>query len=36
VGFAWWIIGMTLAAGYFVFLYRHFAGRLQEKHGHDA
>lgn len=28
VGLIWWGIGISLAAGYFVFLYRHFAGRI--------
>ncbi len=35
VGLVWWVIGMALAAGYFVFLYRHFAGKvtLDGEHG---
>jgi cytochrome bd ubiquinol oxidase subunit II len=28
IGFVWWTIGMILAAGYFVFLYRSFAGKV--------
>jgi cytochrome d ubiquinol oxidase subunit II len=28
MGLAWWVLGILLAAGYFVFLYRHFAGRV--------
>ncbi len=28
VGLAWWIPGMILALGYFVFVYRHFAGKV--------
>ncbi len=28
VGLAWWILGMILAAGYFLFLYRSFAGKV--------
>jgi cytochrome d ubiquinol oxidase subunit II len=28
VGFAWWIVGMILAAGYFYFVYRSFAGKV--------
>jgi cytochrome d ubiquinol oxidase subunit II len=28
VGLVWWVIGMSLATGYFVFLYRHSAGRI--------
>jgi cytochrome d ubiquinol oxidase subunit II len=29
IGLVWWIIGMVLAAAYFVFLYRHFAGKVK-------
>lgn len=29
VGLVWWAIGISLAAGYFVFLYRHFGGKVQ-------
>lgn len=29
VGFVWWTIGMTLALGYFVFIYRMFKGKVQ-------
>jgi cytochrome d ubiquinol oxidase subunit II len=28
VGLAWWIFGMTLAIGYFVFVYSHFKGKV--------
>jgi cytochrome d ubiquinol oxidase subunit II len=28
VGFIWWIVGMILAAGYFTFVYRSFAGKV--------
>lgn len=28
VGLRWWIVGMILAMGYFVFVYRHFAGKV--------
>ncbi|MGD1093182.1 MAG: cytochrome d ubiquinol oxidase subunit II [Bryobacteraceae bacterium] len=28
VGLRWWAVGMILAAGYFVFVYRHFAGKV--------
>lgn len=28
IGLVWWIIGMTLAAGYTVFAYRNFAGKI--------
>lgn len=29
VGLAWWLVGMTLAAGYIVFVYRKFSGKLE-------
>jgi len=29
VGFTWWIIGMTLALGYFFFLFRMFKGKVR-------
>jgi len=29
VGFAWWIVGIVLAVGYFVFVYRRFAGKVR-------
>jgi cytochrome d ubiquinol oxidase subunit II len=29
VGLAWWIPGMLLALGYFVYAYRHFAGKVR-------
>jgi len=29
VGFAWWITGMILALGYFVFVYRRFRGKIR-------
>jgi cytochrome d ubiquinol oxidase subunit II len=29
IGLRWWIPGMILAAGYFVFVYRHFAGKVR-------
>jgi cytochrome d ubiquinol oxidase subunit II len=31
VGLAWWIPGMVLALGYFVFAYRHFAGKVRSE-----
>jgi cytochrome d ubiquinol oxidase subunit II len=34
VGFVWWIVGMLLAAGYFIFLYRRFAGKVDAEGGH--
>src|SRR6202030_4297911 len=35
VGLVWWVVGMTLAAGYFIFVYRSFAGKVSvEKDGH--
>jgi cytochrome bd ubiquinol oxidase subunit II len=36
VGMVWWIFGMILAAGYFVYLYRSFAGKVAlDKHGDE-
>jgi cytochrome d ubiquinol oxidase subunit II len=29
VGLVWWIIGMALVTAYFVFIYRHFAGKVK-------
>lgn len=29
IGLIWWSIGMVLCTGYFVFLYRHFAGKVK-------
>lgn len=29
IGFVWWVIGIALATGYFVFLYRHAGGRIR-------
>ncbi len=37
IGLVWWIIGMILAAGYFIFLYRSFAGKVavdRDSHGY--
>lgn len=35
VGLAWWIPGMILALGYFIFIYRKFAGKVRlEEGGH--
>ncbi len=36
VGFVWWTIGMIFAAGYFIFIYRMFRGKvkLEEGGGH--
>ena len=28
VGFVWWILGMALVAGYFIFTYRRFSGKV--------
>lgn len=36
VGLAWWIVGMILVAGYFVFVYRHFAGKVRVESGEEA
>jgi cytochrome bd ubiquinol oxidase subunit II len=37
IGLAWWIVGMILAAAYFLFLYRRFSGKVRtgESHGYD-
>jgi cytochrome d ubiquinol oxidase subunit II len=32
VGVVWWLIGMVLAAGYFVYVYRQFAGKVSADH----
>jgi len=34
VGLIWWSIGMTMALGYFVFVYRMFKGKVVESGGH--
>lgn len=37
IGLIWWVIGMILAAGYFTFVYRSFAGKVaagETGHGH--
>jgi cytochrome d ubiquinol oxidase subunit II len=34
IGIAWWIVGIILAAGYFIFLYRRFAGKVGASSGH--
>jgi cytochrome d ubiquinol oxidase subunit II len=35
IGLAWWIIGIILAAGYFTYVYRSFAGKVAvDKHSH--
>ncbi len=36
IGLMWWVIGMALATGYFVFLYRHFAGKVSTKTDHEG
>ena len=28
IGLTWWIVGMILATGYFIFLYRRFSGKV--------
>jgi cytochrome d ubiquinol oxidase subunit II len=33
VALIWWTFGMALVAGYFVFTYRHFAGKVREEEG---
>jgi len=36
IGLAWWVLGMVLVTGYFIYTYRHFAGkvRLDDDHGY--
>jgi cytochrome d ubiquinol oxidase subunit II len=37
VGLVWWVLGMILAAGYFTFVYRSFAGKVvvdKDLHGY--
>ena len=31
IGLIWWVVGMILAAGYFVYVYRTFAGKIGEE-----
>jgi cytochrome d ubiquinol oxidase subunit II len=35
VGLIWWVFGMGLAFGYFVFVYRMFRGKVQVEAGHE-
>jgi cytochrome d ubiquinol oxidase subunit II len=35
VGLRWWIPGMVLAAGYFFYVYRHFAGKVRLEEGSE-
>jgi cytochrome d ubiquinol oxidase subunit II len=37
VGLVWWVLGMMLAAGYFIYVYRSFAGKVivdKDSHGY--
>lgn len=34
VGLAWWLVGMALAVGYFVFVYSRFRGKADAQGGH--
>jgi cytochrome d ubiquinol oxidase subunit II len=39
IGLIWWVFGMLLATGYFVFVYRSFAGKVtagQSEGGHKS
>jgi cytochrome d ubiquinol oxidase subunit II len=36
VGLVWWIIGMALVTGYFVYVYRHFAGKVKLEGGGEG
>jgi cytochrome d ubiquinol oxidase subunit II len=33
IGLAWWLIGLTLALGYFFYLYRSFGGKVRLEEG---
>ena len=36
IGLVWWFIGMALATGYFVYVYRHFAGKVRVEGGEEG
>ena len=36
VGLVWWILGMILVTGYFVYIYRHFAGKVTAEAGEEG
>jgi cytochrome bd ubiquinol oxidase subunit II len=39
IGLAWWILGIILAAGYFIYVYRSFAGKVvvdKDSHGYGG
>ncbi len=36
VGLVWWGLGMVLAAGYFIFVYRMFRGKVQATAAHHG
>jgi cytochrome bd ubiquinol oxidase subunit II len=36
IGVAWWVIGILLATGYFTFVYRSFAGKVEVNAGQDS
>ena len=36
VGLVWWILGMILVTGYFVYVYRHFAGKVTTEAGGEG
>jgi cytochrome bd ubiquinol oxidase subunit II len=39
IGLVWWVLGMLLAAGYFTFVYRSFAGKVavdKDSHGYGG
>jgi cytochrome bd ubiquinol oxidase subunit II len=33
IGLIWWVLGMILAAGYFIYAYRAFAGKVSAEAG---
>jgi cytochrome bd ubiquinol oxidase subunit II len=36
IGLVWWVLGMFLAAGYFIFTYRNFAGKIRPDSAEDG
>ena len=36
IGLIWWVIGMALAVGYLIYIYRHFAGKVKPGAGHEG
>ena len=36
IGLIWWVIGMALAVGYLIYIYRHFAGKVKLDTDHEG